>query len=644
MKLFFSLFFTCLIFSAFSQANLIKDFYTGQQNGIPEWKESSALLGDMMIFAAASEAYGAELYKTVNGNAFLIKDLVEGTSGSDPSSFVYYNGLVYFSAKDATGKYDIYSTDGTAGNTQKVIDLGANDHVYEFFVAANGKLYFNIGYDLYVSDGTASGTSEIIIPGFVNFDNSWVYASTNIVNYLNGVAFHGYQDKTYYIFYHNGSELDTLHKFTAGTFTNVLGPVAVSNGLVYATQDSFEDEVVGLFNISSISGNVSELKIDSDIVDVTRLYEVNGSYCLFKSYGHGFYTFDGENMIEIVPDGSINLVQGEALPHAIVGDEVFFKGKDGFFGISYYISDGTSTGTSSISTTSYRSIGRNILTSGNYAYIFQGISSGNNATIVKIDFENRSSEILYSHPEESSWDSEFELMNVLGDRVYFAAEVDPEIGRELYVFDPASIPTGVNFPISGSIEIVSCDTTIFDDGGYLSNYSPNIESTITLLPSVPGMYVSIDFESFNLENRWDKLFVNNGNDIFELTGTSLPGIIESEASNGGITLTFDTDGSTQKTGFEIRVGCKVITALDGSGSNKITLGPNPTSRIIHYQWPDQEEQYIKVIDTKGNVVLERFNKGEFNHINLQSLNSGVYEVIISSQKSIIRERILLHKK
>lgn len=89
-------------------------------------------------------------------------------SGSNPGPFVAAAGTVLFAATDATAGRELWKTDGTPGNLQRVTDLRAGaangaDLGAAFTFSANGRLYFAgndgaTGFEPYVSDGTAAGT------------------------------------------------------------------------------------------------------------------------------------------------------------------------------------------------------------------------------------------------------------------------------------------------------------------------------------------------------------------------------------------------------------------------------------------------------------------------------------------------------
>jgi|GEM_PF-2593358 len=641
MKLICTLFLSALTPLLWAQAVLTKDIHEGSGDGIPNWYEDNAVLGNVIIFAADNGTIGSELYKLENGTVTLVKDILEGEKGSEPLRFIAYNNLVYFSARNENGRYDIYSTDGTAANTKPVILLNEGDHVGEFFVSRNGKLYFNIGTSIYVSGGTEQSTSKIETGGTVDFSNSWTYASTNIVNYLDGVAFSGYSGQTYSIFYHDGEQLETLTEFSAGLSTMILGPVNSASGLVYATQDSFYPEYVGLYTIDTETNEVSEILIDDASVNTSRLYEINETYCLIKPFSKGFYSYNGEVTTEITGGGtSFLLYQGQRLPHGVIGDEVFFLGEDNFLDHQYFISDGTVEGTRAVETPERPYTGRNILTKGNALYMFQGVTNGFTASLVKVDFDTYTAEPVFESSVASDVESKFEIMNILGDEIFFVARMSGEVGRELYKVQPLNV---LVFPTSGSREVVTCDTTVYDNGGPEGNYGDKMDASLILVPSHAGAKISIRFIHFDVEDPWDKLIVTNDNSIVTLTGSRLPLDIVSVQEDGKLTLNFQSDFMDNRAGFEIKVSCEIVTDIVNKRIKQNHIYPNPATGIVNIEAIGLRANYVLVTDIAGRVVYEHSLSGQESKIDLGFLENGFYEVILFNGKERYTDKVLLNR-
>ncbi|SFN64274.1 Por secretion system C-terminal sorting domain-containing protein [Bizionia echini] len=127
------------------------------------------VLNNKLLFHGSSQAEGMELFVTdgtASGTEILL-DIFPGPTGSSVSDNIEFyaelNGELYFWARDVSGPFSLWKTDGTASGTVKILEptftAGLN-----YMKAYNGKIYFSAGsspganYELYVTDGTAAGT------------------------------------------------------------------------------------------------------------------------------------------------------------------------------------------------------------------------------------------------------------------------------------------------------------------------------------------------------------------------------------------------------------------------------------------------------------------------------------------------------
>jgi gliding motility-associated-like protein len=108
--------------------------------------------------------------------------------------------------------------------------------------------------------------------------------------------------------------------------------------------------------------------------------------------------------------------------------------------------------------------------------------------------------------------------------------------------------------------ITTCDALFYDSGGPTGTYSANQNLTLTIMPDIVGGNVIVTFNSFTLENNYDKLFIYNGNSITapligQYTGSTSPGTVTSTAADGSLTFRFTSDGSVQYAGWEAVISC-----------------------------------------------------------------------------------------
>jgi gliding motility-associated-like protein len=105
-----------------------------------------------------------------------------------------------------------------------------------------------------------------------------------------------------------------------------------------------------------------------------------------------------------------------------------------------------------------------------------------------------------------------------------------------------------------------CGDTLFDSGGATGDYSSNELITITIFPENTGDLVTFTFVSFDIESGWDFFRVYNGPDVTStelgsFSGDTVPDPISSTDATGALTFVFESDGSSNRSGYEILVSC-----------------------------------------------------------------------------------------
>jgi len=135
-----------------------------------------------------------------------------------------------------------------------------------------------------------------------------------------------------------------------------------------------------------------------------------------------------------------------------------------------------------------------------------------------------------------------------------------------------------------------CDgVTITDTGGTTNDYTDSEEYIRVMIPNLPNNKVKLTFESFDLEEDYDYLYVYDGNSTTApdlspggFTGTGfLPGPFTSTAADGSLTVKFYSDGGVVESGYVANVECESTLATTQFGQNvDFTYYPNPTNGLV----------------------------------------------------------------
>lgn len=107
-------------------------------------------------------------------------------------------------------------------------------------------------------------------------------------------------------------------------------------------------------------------------------------------------------------------------------------------------------------------------------------------------------------------------------------------------------------PNTTTSTLTTSSGTFYDDGGQIGVYSSDLRSLTLIQPSGANS-LTVEFQSFDLEEEWDYLYIYDGTDVFSplighYTGTDNPGTITS--NNGHLLFEFRSDCNTAETGWE----------------------------------------------------------------------------------------------
>ncbi len=443
-----------------------------------------------VYFAADNGTQGVELWKTdgTEAGTTLVKDIAPGAEGSFPSKLTNVNGTLFFAAGSS-----LWKSNGTAAGTVPVKTFTSISWSATSFCNVNGVLYFAAndgvyGEELWKSDGTAAGTVLVkdILSGVDAFGYPAGSSPTNLFN-GNGTLYFTAQNGG--VYRSNGTAAGTflLNSAYPSSFANYQGQVYFVGDGLWKTNGT----VAGTVRVStlpnpsgdgSFSGGASKL-----VVSNNALYFYTEADAYTNTVWRSDGTAAGTAIIKVL--GSISTPTTSELVD--VNGTVFFAHSIGTSNKALYKINGSTVST-------VRDMGLGSAPDFSYFTSFNGYlffpeydgggeyselgtelwrSDGTNAgTVIVADINT-----TYVDWDASSYPMHLTSANGL---LYFSAE-DGVNGRELWVYDPAAIPSPVLRLNAGGPEYIQYDTyEVYSADKYVTGgstakltNSPEIENT-----------------------------------------------------------------------------------------------------------------------------------------------------------------------
>ena len=346
-----------------AKVELVKDIAAGVRSSDPF---GLTVVGNSLFFFASSVTTGFELWMsdgTGSGTA-LVKDIYPGLASSlvpsyrAPAAIGELNGSLLFGAEDGAGAYGLWSSDGTAVGTVRLMILGSwsGRTPLEQFISAGQYACFVLpdatiqGSRVWITDGTTIGTRSVLaLPNVSTATGSRV--ELHLVKTTVFVVMNGYL-------------------WTIDANAVAAAPIVQGSGMVHSGLGSLPDPNNPQRWIFYFSAGTQLWKSDGTILGTGLFYPL-GAVGILNSYRQNvahangrmfFFGFDlphGEEVwssngtrigTEVVTDirkgplGSVgkSTGSGELLSS---GQLIFVAADDGSLGVELYSTDGTSVGT-----------------------------------------------------------------------------------------------------------------------------------------------------------------------------------------------------------------------------------------------------------------------------------------------------------
>jgi Subtilase family/Secretion system C-terminal sorting domain/CUB domain len=127
----------------------------------------------------------------------------------------------------------------------------------------------------------------------------------------------------------------------------------------------------------------------------------------------------------------------------------------------------------------------------------------------------------------------------------------------------------------------------YDTGGVSGEYSGNQNYATTILPETAGERVKAIFNSFNVEEDYDYLYIYNGTDtsaeqLYSGTGTNSPGTVAATNPAGALTFVFVSDEGTTAAGWDATIVCEPMPPCSFSPTGIYVSNIATTSAMLSW--------------------------------------------------------------
>lgn len=415
----------------------------------------------ILFFSASDASVGTELWKSdgTPEGTLLVKNIQPGNGSSEPFELTLLNDTVYFIADDGTNGKELWRSDGTNAGTTKLTNATTD---VSFLSVANGQLFFSLqepfagdqAWGLWKSNGTTAGTVRVkhFIDAGAAFPDD-LDGDPQLAVLDHRFFFAAWQDYSAPLLFTSDGNANTTQPLTAANGQKLLWPHAFSalnDTMIFtAASSGTANDSAGVWRSDGTKQGTTLVK---NILNVYHTLRVGNSVyiqnCANNCDSSELWKTDGTtNGTTLV--ATFDSRAGRAIS---VNNLLFFSNSIPRTGQELWRSDGTTAGTRIVKDIGVMGdgagIGPMIAFEGKLLFSTQRgrelwISDGS---------EEGTQRIKSIFPYTSSFDipgiSNFTLV---GNRVFFSA-ADREHGRELWVTDGTSNGTLLLKDINTSLD------------------------------------------------------------------------------------------------------------------------------------------------------------------------------------------------
>jgi hypothetical protein len=193
--------------------------------------------------------------------------------------------------------------------------------------------------------------------------------------------------------------------------------------------------------------------------------------------------------------------------------------------------------------------------------------------------------------------------------------IDPAIREKTGITEPSNFCASVPFT---------------DTGGASGNYSDMESWTRTMRPNNPGLKIRISFSSFSLEDNYDYLYIYNGpDDTYQdltnggLTGNTNPGMFNSTAFDGSLTVKFFSDQFVVAAGWNGFIICTGTLGIEDADFLDYSYYPNPTTGIVAIKSKDIITE-VAVYSVQGQLLFNQKLNELSTNVDISQFSNGTY--------------------